>query len=447
MTGNRHLIAVITAAVFLNTGVLYPENAGAQEAADDQGQPSAKEEKIFFSENDPIPENLRLETFDEAWRTISEEFFDPKFNGVDWDSIYREYRPLAISAEKSGEFHGVLSKMLAELKHSHLSVRAPHMLRRKSGSKKRLTIEGVDLRLSGSRVIVYSVEEKTPAWKTGLRPGYLIESIDGHPVAGEMIDGDRAGSPGKLLRNAAKLLYSDPSTPARLEVIDENDDRAVIDIPRTAPFTTRSSDLVNGTFEIRMVHPEVAYINFSAWTFTLVDRLRESLETIAGSKGLIIDLRQNPGGVDPGCNYLASLLFSEGGSLGIEIRRSGERLDWPREGRGKDAYAGKVAILTDEGSGSTSEVIAAAMQESGRAVIIGTRTYGGVLPSTQHPLPTGGVMMYPHSDFRTPGGNSLEGRGVKPDIELELNRSDLLAGEDTLIKRAIDVLIRKDPGR
>jgi carboxyl-terminal processing protease len=100
-----------------------------------------------------------------------------------------------------------------------------------------------------------------------------------------------------------------------------------------------------------------------------------------------------------------------------------------------------VAILVDELSGSASEVFAAAMQESGRAVILGRTSYGGVLNSTQAPLPTGGIMMYPHHDMTTAKGGRIEGRGVVPDIPVEISRAGLYRGKDTVIERAVAVIL------
>jgi SAM-dependent methyltransferase len=84
------------------------------------------------------------------------------------------------------------------------------------------------------------------------------------------------------------------------------------------------------------------------------------------------------------------------------------------------------------------------MQDRGRAVIVGRTSYGGVLNSTQQPLPTGGVLQYPHSDMTTPKGNRIEGRGVVPDIPVELRRADLLAGRDTVLERAVEA-VQADP--
>ena len=125
----------------------------------------------------------------------------------------------------------------------------------------------------------------------------------------------------------------------------------------------------------------------------------------------------------------------------IEISRNGDRKEWAYAGGGAGAYPGRVAILVDEASGSASEVFAGAMQENGRSVVLGRTSYGGVLNSTQVPLPTGGILQIPRSDMTTAKGTRLEGRGVVPDIPVEMSRADLYRGKDTVIERAIAAIL------
>ena len=82
------------------------------------------------------------------------------------------------------------------------------------------------------------------------------------------------------------------------------------------------------------------------------------------------------------------------------------------------------------------------MQEAGRAVVLGRTSYGGALNATQERLPTGGIMQYPNQDMTTARGRRIEGRGIVPDTTVEPRRADLLAGRDTVIEAAIEVLRR-----
>jgi carboxyl-terminal processing protease len=109
-------------------------------------------------------------------------------------------------------------------------------------------------------------------------------------------------------------------------------------------------------------------------------------------------------------------------------------------------YTGPVAVLIDGGSGSATEIFAAGLQELRRAVIVGERSAGAVLPSDMVKLPTGAIFQYAFADFRTPSGALIEGRGVAPDVEVKHTRASLLAGRDAQLEKAI-MELQKSPRR
>jgi carboxyl-terminal processing protease len=92
-----------------------------------------------------------------------------------------------------------------------------------------------------------------------------------------------------------------------------------------------------------------------------------------------------------------------------------------------------VVVLTDEGTASTSEILAAGLQEAGRALVVGDTTLGAVLPSAIAELPGGAVIQYVVADFRTPKGILIEGRGVQPDRRVVETRAALASGRDTVL--------------
>ena len=110
------------------------------------------------------------------------------------------------------------------------------------------------------------------------------------------------------------------------------------------------------------------------------------------------------------------------------------------KGKDKTSYNGRVILLVDELSGSTSEVFAGGLQASGRAIVLGSRTAGAVLPSLLRVLPTGAALQHVIANFETPNGVVLEGRGVMPDIVVRLSRAGLLRGHDAALERAVEVI-------
>ncbi|HVG18600.1 MAG TPA: S41 family peptidase, partial [Blastocatellia bacterium] len=194
-------------------------------------------------------------------------------------------------------------------------------------------------------------------------------------------------------------------------------------------------------FEAKRLDDKIGYIRFNIFVMMLMDKIRAAIRGMNDAPGIVIDLRGNPGGVGAMANGIAGMLETKQVSLGVMKLRTSQLsfIAFPQPG----AYGGPVAILIDDGSASTSEVFAAGMQELGRAIIVGERSMGAALPSQIMQLPTGARLQYAIADFKTPKGVLIEGRGVKPDVEVALTRRALLEGRDSQLEAAVERVKRK----
>jgi carboxyl-terminal processing protease len=165
----------------------------------------------------------------------------------------------------------------------------------------------------------------------------------------------------------------------------------------------------------------VGFIGFNVWMTAIDAPVAAGIDRFRDAQGLVIDLRGNPGGLAVMMSGVAGHLVAEPVLLGRMQTRDGElafranpRLATP-DGRRVPPYTGKVAILVDELTGSTSECFAGALQDLGRARVFGRRTMGEALPALTKRLASGDVLMYVIGNFVTATGRSLEGEGVVPD--------------------------------
>jgi len=395
---------------------------------------------VVYAATDDVPEPVRLETFRIVWETVRDRYLDPTFGGVDWTAVRERYRPLVLAAPKSGAFHALLQKMVGELPVSHLRVFAPG--ERVGGPAPSgpppMTPDGVVVRVGEEGILVFAVLEKSLSWEAGLRPGFLVLAVDGT----ELPDAATIRKSPRIPLSRARLLLSGAEgTAAQVRVLDAAGQQRVLALPRTVPFR-RSGNLAKPELEWRRPSPRVGYVRFDIWGPTLGAKLEPALAELADTDALIIDIRNNSGGMEPGVNRLMKFLMSEPGLVAVITKRGEQPWEWKHESSGTGAYRGKVAVLIDDLSGSASEVFANVLQENGRATVLGRTSYGGVLNSTTEQLPTGGTLQYPHSDMRTPKGRRIEGAGVVPDVAVELRRADLLAGKDTVIEKAIEALTK-----
>ncbi len=397
--------------------------------------------KIDWDRKNPeaiVPESIKKETFGKVWTTINDTYFDQTFNGVDWKAMKTKYEPQLAEAKSNQDLTDLLNRMLGELKVSHLKV-APadqvSLVETSLDMSKRGTI-GVDLRLiNKTDLVVGKVREKSPAEQARIKKGYIIKKIDGQTIA-EIIENQRKKGGFQLrdeivaVRAATAKLSGDIDKKVSVTFVDENNAEKTMEIGRQNFGSSRDLN-----FESKQLTENVGYIKFNLFFGDLPAKFAEAVNTFQKTNALIIDLRGNPGGIGNYTTALAAMLDKEKRSLGVsQYRYNKQEFDY--EGNDK-SYKGKIFILLDELSGSSSEVFAGGLQSNKRAIIIGQNSAGAVLPSTTELLPNGGALQYAIADFKTPDGRILEGKGITPDVEVKLTRKDLLAEKDTALETAL----------
>jgi carboxyl-terminal processing protease len=332
-----------------------------------------------------------------------------------------------MSAKSDAEFTTVMGKMLQELpRTSHLGIADEDI-----GGAMSFPIlwTGLSVRDIDNEVVIARILKDSPAERAGLRPGFLIKKVDDAAV------GTSGDANGRLFdaKEIHKMTFMDDHDVMR-EVILQNQ------LPPAERFEKQQfgRSTYYALLESQRLAGDIGYIHFTGFLPALKKKLLAALESMRDAPGIIIDLRGNGGGSDDLGNPLASALLGKETLMGIERSRKGER-EWKSRPH-KNPYRGLVAILVDGESGSESEAITVGLQEAGRAVVIGKKTAGGLMTGKFKPLPAGAVLLYPVGDFRTAQGVVIEGRGVLPDIEVDLTRADLLKGKDSQLEAAIEYI-------
>jgi carboxyl-terminal processing protease len=398
---------------------------------------------------------LHRASFDKVWRTVKEKHFDPNFGGVDWDKVREQYAPRLSEIKNDQELYELLQQMLNELKQSHFGIIPPEGIINESSNESFNGGIGVELRIVEGRVVTTRVEPDSPAARAGLRPGFLITQI-----GDKSVDQIREQVKERLARRKESASMADfflirilhshingkPGTTVNLKYLDGHDQARAVTVEREQLKGELSQPLGNfpaqyTEFEAKRLADGVGYIRFNIWVVSQMEKLRTAVRGMSDAPGIIIDLRGNPGGLGGMAPGLAGILETRQFSLGTMHMRSGHFnfVAFPQQ----NAYTGPVAILIDFGSASTSELFAAGMQESGRAVIVGERSIGAALPSYFEKLPTGALFQYAIADFKTPKGVLIEGRGVTPDIEVKHTRAALLDGRDAPLDAAVKQIGRR----
>lgn len=414
---------------------------------------------------DPNIQREREENFEFVWGRINEKHYDTNFNGVDWKAVHDRYEPLIRQAENDLEYYRLLNQMLGELKQSHLGVMPPETAmtpeKTTGSSDTSSTAEkpsekkntepgdvGIEMNFLHGKATVTRVEPESPAAAAGLKPGIVLTSIGDYQVPELQAAADHGVERIKAVRRTLGRLQGPVESSIKVSYL-EGDLKKEAVLVRKEPVgekTELGNLTLRTTFETRTLEGEISYIRFSAFMMNLLPKIQEALRNAKSSKGIVFDLRNNPGGVGAMVSPISAYFLKERTDLGTMQIRGGE-MKFPVFPK-KDVFEGPIAILIDERSASTSEIFAASLQEMGRAFVVGSRSAGAVLPSVIEKMPNGGLFQYVLADFKTPKGVLLEGKGVQPDFWVEPTSQELLEGKDPVLEKAVlEILNRSNLNR
>jgi len=384
-----------------------------------------------------------LGLFETIWKKVNETFFDLSFGGVDWEKVHDRYQPQIASAKNDEDFHALINKMLWELKVSHVAFIPPGFFAALEPVVFAAGGIGVKVRMLDGQTVITSVDPESPAQKAGLRPGFIIQVIDGIPVAQIEKEVKRERPPyndrgrmAQITNGIMGRIYGTPETEVSIAYSDERGEKREKIITRAkrsgAAVGPKGMFFFALEFEARRLDNNVVYIRLNTLQPEFATQISNAIKSMGNVSGVIIDLRGNSGGE---IERMLDMFLVEKTFLYLKKTRKGETKifsDPP-----KDVYKGPLVVLIDVMSGSASELFAACLQALGRAVVMGDRSPGSVMESDPMIFPNGAILMYPIAQLSTPDGTVLEGHGVIPDIEVGLRREMLLKGIDSQLDSAL----------
>lgn len=416
---------------------------------------------IGFAQSAATAAPIALQTFDAAWSIIDTTYYDPSFRGVDWKAVRDEIRPEAGRARTPAELRGAIAKMLARLGESHFAVLPQFADPGEDDAIDRSGSPGFDVRPDGDALLVTRVEAGSPAHDARVRPGDRIVQIAGVTVASlaarvpaaleprlRMLEIWRAAmmrlrGPAGSRFDAGIVPAAGSSRTAVIERIEEPGQTVLLGNlpPLKLDVEARAVETPSGA--------SAGLIRFNVWMAAADAPIAAAVDRFRGSRGIIIDLRGNPGGLAGMIMGISGHFFAERTALGTMKTRTSALTFYanPRrsrpDGAAVEPFAGPVAILIDGLTGSASECFAGGMQAVGRARVFGETSMGQALPASFSRLPNGDTLLHAIADFVTAGGIRLEGRGVVPDHPVRVDGPALAAGRDPVLDAALGWLDRQ----
>jgi carboxyl-terminal processing protease len=384
---------------------------------------------------------LRIASYEAIWQTVNEQHYDSTFGGLDWTAIHDKYYDLVKHADDETGFLEIANRMLGELGLSHYSV-----FRAEPDGPSTGTV-GLETRLLDGKAIITTIREGYPAAKAGLREGYIVEAIDDVPVEKILSDSKKKSlsqvnewrRQSDLDRAIRNCLRGAPGTSVSLTFLDESDSlRRTTLLRKERPGKTILDKALPPffvEFQAKRITDNIGYVSFSTFLSPVDKRFEQAIDGMLDTRGIILDLRGNPGGMHEVGEAIAAKLVQKPTLFSVFKYRDGKK-EVVVQPKGK-TYTGPVVVLIDGQNASASERFTACLQSIGRGVVIGERSRGAVGPSEGEVLPNGTTFQYLTAQSLTPDGIVLEGRGVIPDIVVSPDRDALLHGKDAQLDRAV----------
>jgi len=335
-----------------------------------------------------------LRTFSEVFEKIKSDYVEP----VDDASLLRN------------AIHGMLSAL-----DPHSAYLVPDDYRElRAGTSGEFGGLGIEVGMENGFIRVISPIDGTPAARRGgVKAGDLIVKLDDTPVKG------------LTLNQAIKRMRGKPGTAIVLTVMREGSEQPLkISITRAIIKIT--------SVRSRTLEPGYGYVRISQFqartSENMIEQLSDLKETGGGHlEGLVLDLRNNPGGVLPGAVQVADAFLTDGLIVYTRGRLDSSKTRYTA--KPSDILDGApMVVLVNSGSASASEIVAGALQDHRRAVIMGERTFGKGSVQTILPMVDGSALKLTTARYYTPSGRSIQAKGIEPDVKIANLRIERVAG-------------------
>jgi len=346
---------------------------------------------------------------DEVWQLVNQRFVDPDFNHDNWEKTREEL--LDRNYQSKAEAYRAIRQALNKLDDPYTRFLDPEayeaLTNQTSGE-----LSGVGLRLKidekNQALTVVEPIENSPASEAGIKPGDEIIAINGQPTS--LLS----------LEQASKLIRGESGTKVTLQLSRPGEGLFSLDLTRA------EIELPRVTYELRETNQtRVGYIKVEEFSSHAAEQMREAILTLKeqNAEAYVMDLRNNPGGLLYASIEMARMWLEQGAIVSTVDRDGGDRAFEAN----RTALTDKpLAVLVNGNSASASEILAGALKDNNRAVLVGSQTYGKGTVQSVSSLSDGSGLAVTVARYYPPSGTDINQQGIAPDVITTLDRSDKL---------------------
>jgi carboxyl-terminal processing protease len=347
---------------------------------------------------------------DEVWQIVDRRYVDGSFNKNDWQSIRREYLSRKYTSKE--QVHTAIREMLKKLGDPYTRFMNPEEFKNlKVQTSGQLVGVGIQLSLDEKtkKLVIIAPIEGTSAAKAGIISEDIIIKIDDKSTVGMDID------------RATELIRGIEGT------------KVVLTIQRGKEIT--DYQLARQKIEVHSVEARVdrqrggiGYIRLKQFSSNSTNEMEKAIRELESrdTKGYIIDLRSNPGGLLYSAIEIARMLMNDGKIVSTKLRQGNGAIS--SANRSAIISAKKpIVVLVDGGSASASEILAGALQDNKRAQLVGMKTFGKGLVQSVIPLSGRAGMTVTIAKYYTPNGTDINHKGIQPDVTVNITKAQMQA--------------------
>ncbi|MBR6542647.1 MAG: S41 family peptidase [Anaerotignum sp.] len=286
---------------------------------------------------------------------------------------------------------------------------------------------GIEVYLNQENEVVIShVMEGQPAEEAGLKEDDIIVGVDGEDMRGKMVS------------DVAAKIRGKAGTEVTIEVLRKS-------VDKTLEFTMERKVVEVESVKSRMMQGDIGYISISGFKENTYDQFKTALDGLQeqGMKGLVLDIRNNPGGLVKSVYQIGEELLPEG-TMVYTLDKKEKRSDLKCDTEYLDI---PLVVLVNENSASAAEILSGAVKDTERGTLVGVQTFGKGLVQRLFTLPDGSGLNVTIQKYYTPNGTSIHGVGVAPDVTVELpevyqntSLGMIPEGQDSQLQKALEVM-------
>lgn len=383
-------------------------------------------------------QNPQLDLFDELWTRIETTFPATDSQQLSWEAIKKRYRKRIATIPSASAMANLMNVMFAEMGISHMKLSIDDSIAHETRTQSGTGYIGFDLHWINDHWYVQSLDPRSNAAQTGLANGDEILAINGRELHSQS---SRFSM--EELMGVKRKLFGKNREKVEVALLDAQENRKTVTVEYIPWPGIWSSPFGNmPTIPIRFANEtirNVKVLRFSNWVMDINQQILQCLQEAKDCSGLVIDLRGNTGGLGFMANGIAGRLSDKAFSMGTMFLKKGNINFYVNPQA--NPYSGKIVVLIDQFSASTSEIFAIGLQESGRALIVGNTSMGAALPSKFVKLDNGFIFQQPIATLISSKGRSIEGNGVDPDYSIYKKKDDLIHGRDPVLCFALDWIL------